>query len=74
MVCADIRDASHWEHGGETEMNITTHELIGSNGGRAVFVATDVTNSDDMEHVIESTVEEFGKVDMYACALTSTYN
>lgn len=41
---------------------------IGAAGGTASFVATDVTSRLDTEHLIETTVAQYGRVDVLVCA------
>lgn len=53
VVCADLSNAN----GG-------THEKILDLGGKTIFVKTDVTNSEDVNHLISETVSKFGRVDM----------
>lgn len=40
---------------------------ICSEGGRAIYVATDVTKEDDCRRLIERAVEEFGGIDILIC-------
>ncbi|MFW6018241.1 MAG: SDR family oxidoreductase [Halapricum sp.] len=53
VVVADVDDASGQE----------TVEQIESDGGEAVYVSTDVTDMDDVEAMVETAVEEFGRLD-----------
>lgn len=41
-----------------------THEKINENGGRAIFVKTDVSSSESVKQLVDRTVNEFGKVDI----------
>lgn len=41
-----------------------TVELINSQGGEAIFVKTDVSKHEEVEALIEKTVEEFGRIDV----------
>jgi NAD(P)-dependent dehydrogenase (short-subunit alcohol dehydrogenase family) len=63
IVCADLKPTARPEVPEEAE--IETHELIRKEGGRAVFVRTDVGDAGQMESLIEAAVKEFGRVDMY---------
>jgi NAD(P)-dependent dehydrogenase (short-subunit alcohol dehydrogenase family) len=54
VVVADISEAGGQE----------TVDLITENGGSAIFVRTDVSNSDDVKAMVQRTVEEFGGVDL----------
>lgn len=47
----------------ETEGNAMAKEL-GSDEGRAIFVRTDVTDSESIQNMIETTVKTFGKLDI----------
>ena len=62
VVCADLRPAARSEVSEET--NATTHDLIKQEGGKAIFVQTDVTNSQQMQALISSAVEAFGRLDV----------
>jgi NAD(P)-dependent dehydrogenase (short-subunit alcohol dehydrogenase family) len=63
VVCADLKPTARPEVPEEAE--IETHELIKKEGGRAIFVRTDVGDSEQMQSLIEVAVKEFGRVDMY---------
>ena len=54
VVVADINDAG----GEETVKNIE------STGGEALFIHTDVTKASDVENMIKTTMEKFGKFDI----------
>ena len=47
----------------EHELDVVAQECI-ANGGRAIVVRTDVTNPDDCRHLVERTVDAYGKVDV----------
>lgn len=40
-----------------------TVDLIRRAGGRAIFVKTDVASADDVRHMVDRTVHEFGRLD-----------
>ena len=40
-----------------------TAELIGKDGGRALFVRTDVSSADDVTAMVDATVREYGRLD-----------
>lgn len=63
VACADLRPESRPHIREETTIN--TDELIRRNGGSAIFVPTDVGNSKNMQHLVESAVSEFGRLDVY---------
>ncbi|GCF15869.1 sorbitol dehydrogenase [Haloarcula mannanilytica] len=58
VLIADIR-----EHPVDGAESTPTHELIEDNGGRAIFVETDVSDPDDVAAVVEAS-REFGGVDV----------
>jgi NAD(P)-dependent dehydrogenase (short-subunit alcohol dehydrogenase family) len=41
-----------------------TVDQINANGNKAIFIHTDVANPSDIERLIESTVEQFGRIDI----------
>ena len=61
VVVADLRESSR----AESEADIMTHEQIRKYGGEAEFVKLDVTNAQDVNEVVQQTVEKFGRLDMY---------
>lgn len=65
VVCADISDTARSQV--PEEDAITTHDLITRDGGSAIFVQTDVGNAGQMESLVKTTVDEFGRLDMYVC-------
>jgi len=58
VVCADIRESSVHE----TENASSGHNTADLVEG--LFIETDVSVSEDMQNLIEKTVEEYGRVDM----------
>ena len=69
VVCADLKPTARPEVPEEAE--IETHELIKKEGGRAIFVRTDVGDARQMEALIANAVKEFGSVDMYIFLMQS---
>ena len=69
IVCSDIREGSRNEHSGETD--VSTHEVILKDGGKAIFVKADTSKAEEMETLIKRVVEEFGRVDMYVIHLVT---
>lgn len=74
MVCADIRRHNPLVNGEEEEEGeddeseeraLSTHELIEEHDGSAIFVRTDVGNSQDIQRLIQTAVNQFGRLDMY---------
>lgn len=64
VVCADITPSARAIVREETTIN--TDELIRQNGGRAIFVQTDVGDARAMEKLVNAAVAECARVDMYA--------
>jgi len=72
VVCADLSpsypsnfsSSDNTKAGGETTLDVPTHELIGKNGGQAIFVKTDVEKEDDLKEVIKICVERWGRLDI----------
>ncbi|GAM89135.1 hypothetical protein ANO11243_071700 [Dothideomycetidae sp. 11243] len=62
LVCADLRPNALADV--EAETVHTTDELIRQQGGRAVFVKTDVSQSEQMRDLVRRAVEEYGRVDV----------
>lgn len=63
IVCSDIRREANPE-GFENDLRIPTDEVIRNAGGEAVFVACDVTKSDDVKALFKAAVDAFGKLDV----------
>lgn len=40
-------------------------KTIRENGKKALFVPTDVSNKNDVNHLVKKTIEQFGKIDIY---------
>lgn len=65
VICADISDTARSQVPEEDE--ITTHDLITRDGGSAIYVQTDVGNASQMEGLVRTAVDKFGRLDMYVC-------
>lgn len=63
VICSDIRPEARNE-GYEADININTDELIRRMGGKAVFIKCDVSKVDQVEMLVKTTVEQFGKLDI----------
>lgn len=63
VVCADIRDTTKFDKS-DDETRGTTHDRIKENGGKAIFVQTDVTKEESVENVVQAAVKEFGRLDV----------
>lgn len=62
LVCADLRPNARAEV--PEEGATATHELINQNGGRAIFVKTDVGVLTDVENLIGKAVDTYGRLDV----------
>ncbi|PVH96770.1 NAD(P)-binding protein [Periconia macrospinosa] len=62
LVCADLRSSPLVDS--DKQFPVPTHELIVQAGGKAIFVATDVSLASDMEGLISTAVREYGRVDI----------
>lgn len=59
VVCSDLRETSRQE-----SENEPTHQLIQKNGGKAIFVKCDVSKSQEVEALVQRTVQEYGRIDI----------
>ncbi|KAI0004349.1 NAD(P)-binding protein [Xylariaceae sp. FL0662B] len=62
VVCADLNEEARAEVAAEGSIN--TDEAIRQSGGRAIFVKTDVSLSQDFEALVQKTAQEFGRLDI----------
>ncbi|KAF4949297.1 hypothetical protein FSARC_13504 [Fusarium sarcochroum] len=62
LVCADLQQNARADVNGEE--SISTDELIRSNGGKAIFVQTDVSKASAVEALVSKAVAEFGRIDV----------
>lgn len=63
IVIADLKQEPNED--GFQEENKATDEVINDSNGKAIFVKSDVTQADDMKHVVEKTVDTFGQLDVF---------
>ncbi|KAI9727384.1 MAG: hypothetical protein M1834_008455 [Cirrosporium novae-zelandiae] len=56
LVCADLHP--------EGEGDVSTHELIQQQKGKAIFVKTDVSNGKQVEKLVAKAVKEYGRLDI----------
>lgn len=56
IVCSDFSE--------NAPDGTSTRELIVKDGGKAIFVAADVTKPADMKNLMDTAVKEFGRIDM----------
>jgi NAD(P)-dependent dehydrogenase (short-subunit alcohol dehydrogenase family) len=68
VVCADLRRGARVGMPEETEH--CTDEKIQKEGGDAIFVETDVSQTEDFEALLQKSVQTFGRLDMYVLAST----
>ena len=62
VVCADLQPHARAEIPGEKAVD--THELIEQSQGRSLFVRTDVTEVQQVQNLVDKTVETFGRIDV----------
>lgn len=62
VVCSDVREEPR--EGDFIENDIATHKLIQEKGGESTFVECDVSDLEDVKSLVESAVEEFGRLDV----------
>ena len=62
VVCADLDPVSKAPAKvGDVQ---ATHEVIGERGGKSTFVKCDVTDSQDVQNLVDKAVQEYGRLDM----------
>ncbi|KAF5502302.1 2,5-dichloro-2,5-cyclohexadiene-1,4-diol dehydrogenase LinX [Colletotrichum aenigma] len=62
IVCADLQPTARTEV--ESESLANTDDLIRHNGGRAVFIKTDMTKPEQVQNLVSKCVSEFGRLDV----------
>lgn len=62
VVCADLKPTARLP--GLEDSEVETHELIKQKGGKAIFVQTNVTSSDQWKALVQAAAQEFGRLDM----------
>ncbi|KAI0509371.1 NAD(P)-binding protein [Xylaria bambusicola] len=62
VVCADLNREARAQIA--EEANIYTDDAIKADGGRAIFVKTDVSIAQDVENLVGEAVKAFGRVDI----------
>ncbi|KAF2101249.1 NAD(P)-binding protein [Rhizodiscina lignyota] len=63
LVCSDLRELPRPEACPDSDKS--THDLIVASGGKAIFVKTDVTNADQVEALVKTTVDHYGRLDIF---------
>jgi len=61
VVCSDLQPQAR---GISQETETATHDLIVKQGGKAIFVTTNVKDEDQVAALITDTVKEYGRLDM----------
>ncbi|KAI1737875.1 hypothetical protein F4680DRAFT_201328 [Xylaria scruposa] len=62
VVCADLNRNARAEI--PDEARLCTDDAITQEGGRAIFVKTDVSKAQDFEELVEKTIKAFGRLDI----------
>ena len=62
IVCSDLQEVSRATEGAEA--GVSTHDVIMQHGGVATFLRADVQQAADMESLVKTAVEKFGRLDM----------
>ena len=63
MVCADTEPTADSDSGSGGDD--ATHDVILKSGCNALFVATNVGYSQEVENLVRMTVSHYGRLDMY---------
>lgn len=62
IVCADLQPTARAEV--ESEGIANTDDLIRQNGGKAIFIKTDMTKPEQVQNLLSKCVSEFGRLDV----------
>jgi NAD(P)-dependent dehydrogenase (short-subunit alcohol dehydrogenase family) len=62
IICADLQPTVRASS--QIEFPDATHDLINQQGGKALFVKTDVREEEQVKAVVAKAVEQFGRLDM----------
>ncbi|KAJ9252697.1 hypothetical protein DTO021C3_4415 [Paecilomyces variotii] len=62
LVCGDLQATTRSVIA--DELHINTDELIRQNGGKAIFIQTDVGNAASVEALVKAAVDEYGRLDV----------
>src|SRR5438552_14842128 len=68
IICADLQASARMAV--SDEQSITTHDLITKEGGKGLFVQTDVGDGKQMEELVATAVNQFGRLDMFVSSNT----
>ncbi|KAF1816692.1 NAD(P)-binding protein [Eremomyces bilateralis CBS 781.70] len=59
VVCSDMKE--------DAPDGSTTHGLITKDGGKAIFIQCDVTKPSEVKNLMNTAVNEFGRIDILVC-------
>lgn len=62
IACADLQENARNDT--TKRFPLPTHKLIEQNGGKAIFVRTDVRDESNIEALVSTVVAKFGRLDM----------
>lgn len=62
VVCSDIHAIAKAD--AVYGLQISTQEVIKSEGGKAAFIQTDVREEEQVKYLVAQTVSQFGRLDM----------
>lgn len=62
VACADLRSSVTAVDPSDSKLD--THDIISQDGGKVIYVQTDVTDSAQVKALVEKTVEAFGRLDV----------
>lgn len=63
VVCADLQPQARVFVDAASVK--ATHKVINEMGGESLFIKVDVSDSNGVQRMVEKTVQEFGRLDMY---------
>lgn len=63
LVCADLQSSTRYDKSDE-ETHGSTHDRIVAEGGSAIFVQVDVRNAAQVEQLVQTAVEHYGRLDI----------
>jgi NAD(P)-dependent dehydrogenase (short-subunit alcohol dehydrogenase family) len=64
LVCSDIHETPRQEYATDTSPQATTVQAAQDLGAKALFVKCDTTSSSDMQALIQTAVQEYGRIDI----------
>lgn len=63
IVCSDINQSAR-EQGYEDNLSISTEQAIQDMGGEAIYVKCDVSDVEQVKHMVQAAVDKFGRLDI----------